>query len=144
MTWLGADPGGRENAFGVAALRDDGSFETKCYSSVDQAVQFMMDWDNPQAVGIDCPMWWTSAPGGGRRVDAWIRKTYGVPSGTVQSINSLRGAVLVQGVLLAMVLRRRHPDLPITETHPKALLVARKLEKRPWAEVAKKFSLRGP
>jgi hypothetical protein len=44
------------------------------------------------------------------------------PSGTVQQLNSPRGAVLVQGLVAAMLLRERVHGLPITETHPKALL----------------------
>jgi hypothetical protein len=41
--------------------------------------------------------------------------------GTVQDVNSLRGACVVQGILAAIELRDRHPDLLITEAHPKAL-----------------------
>src|SRR5262249_14114045 len=37
-------------------------------------------------------------------------------------LNSLRGAVLVQGLCPAMLLRERVHGLPITETHPKDLL----------------------
>lgn len=139
MTWFGADPGGKDK-FGVAALHADGSFDTWCCSSVDQAVRIM---DAPKAAGIDCPMWWSSAVGGGRYVDAWLRKTYGVHSGTVQSVNSLRGAVVVQGIMLAMRLRERHPNLPITETHPKALLIALGLVPAPWPHLAAMFGLKG-
>ena len=139
MAWFGADPGGKDK-FGVAALRADGSFDTWCCSSVDQAVRLI---DTPEAIGIDCPMWWTSAIGGGRRVDAWLRRTYGIRSGTVQSVNSLRGAVVVQGIMLAMRLRKRLPDLPITETHPKALLAALALNSAPWSRLAEMFGLKG-
>jgi predicted nuclease with RNAse H fold len=119
MAWFGADPGGN-NKFGIAKLDGDGSFNTWCCSSVDEAVQLIDD--DAEGVGIDCPMWWSSGIGGGRKVDAWLRNTYKIPSGTVQSVNSLRGAVVVQGVLLAMRLRERSPNVPISETHPKALL----------------------
>jgi predicted nuclease with RNAse H fold len=119
-TWFGADPGGVRN-FGVAALHADGSFETWCRSSVDEAVALM---EGADGVGIDCPMWWTSAQGGGRRVDAWLRHKYGIHPLTVQAVNALRGAVVVQGIMLAMRLRERSPDLPITEAHPKPLLIA--------------------
>ena len=44
------------------------------------------------------------------------------PSGTVQQLNSLRGAALVQGLVAAMLLSQRVHGLPITETHPKAVL----------------------
>ena len=61
-------------------------------------------------------------------MDLSLRKNYGIPSGTVQSVNSLRGAALVGGTLLALRLREEFPELPITESHPKALLIAFKLE----------------
>jgi predicted nuclease with RNAse H fold len=140
MAWFGADPGGLEN-FGLAELHDDGSFRTCCCSSVDEAVNWI---EQPEAVGIDCPMWWSSAAGGGRSVDAWLRRTYDIHPGTVQSVNSLRGAVAVQGILLAMRLRVRSPSLPITEAHPKALLKALKLDEAPWISIAEKFELIGP
>jgi hypothetical protein len=87
---------------------------------------------------------------GGRRlpvgVDGWIlgsEKRYGIPSGTVQSVNSLRGAVVVQGILLAMRLRERAPAVAITETHPEALLIARKFNRAPWSRIADAFKLKG-
>lgn len=137
MAWFGADPGG-ERKFGIASLHADGSFETRCCSSVDEALEFLKD---AEAVGIDCPMWWTSAKGGGRHVDAWLRNTYNIHPGTIQSVNSLRGAVVVQGIMLAMCLRKRLPSLPITETHPKALLIALGLVGAPWVKMAEHFDL---
>ena len=43
-------------------------------------------------------------------------------AGTVQQLNSLRGACLVQGVTAATLIRRNAQRTLITETHPKALL----------------------
>ena len=75
--------------------------------------------------GIDAPLFWGRR--GKRKVDDVLRKAlrdgmFRTPSGTVQQINSLRGACLVQGVLLARYLSDWEPGLPITEAHPKALL----------------------
>ena len=139
MACFGADPGGARR-FGLAALHVDGRFETRCCSSVDEAVKWI---DHPEAVGIDCPLWWSSAKGGGRQVDSWLRSTYGIHPGTVQSVNSLRGAILTQGILLAMRLRARSPSLPVTETHPKALLKALRLSRKPWKVIADRFGLDG-
>lgn len=61
----------------------------------------------------------------------------------MQSVNSLSGAVVVQGVLLAMRLRSQSPSVPITEAHPKALLKALKLDDAPWASIAERFELKG-
>jgi hypothetical protein len=57
MSWFGADPGGvrkRKSCFGVALLRDDGSFET---NNTDCAYNAMNWWlersGKPNAIGID-------------------------------------------------------------------------------------------
>ena len=34
----------------------------------------------------------------------------------------MRGACVIQGLLILKLLRREYPDLPVTEAHPKALL----------------------
>lgn len=138
MTWYGADPGG-ERCFGVAALEESGSFKTWLCSSVDEALTKIV---RPTSVGIDCPLWWSSGAGGGRRADSWLRRTYKIPSGTVQSANSLKGAVLIQGIVLAMILRKSYPKALITESHPKALL--RALGLNDWTAVSNCFSLDGP
>ena len=77
------------------------------------------------AAGIDAPLFWGKK--GNRDVDGAVRCAlrrgkFPTPGGTVQQVNSLRGACLVQGVLLARYLWDWKPGLPITETHPKALL----------------------
>lgn len=76
------------------------------------------------AAGIDAPMFWGAK--GNREIDAVLRSAlrdtqFPTPGGTVQQVNSLRGACLAQGVLLGKYLHEKW-DLPITETHPKALL----------------------
>ncbi|MCS3496189.1 putative nuclease with RNAse H fold [Bradyrhizobium japonicum] len=137
MGWYGADPGGSDS-FGLAALEDDGSFKTWLCSSTDEALATI---DQPAGIGIDCPLWWSSKEGGGRRADEWLRKTYRIHPGTVQSVNSLKGAVLVQGLMLAMILRKSYPNVPITETHPKALLRALGMD---WNDFRETYGLRGP
>src|SRR5205823_378164 len=52
------------------------------------------------------------------------------PSGTVQAVNSLRGACLVQGIMTGILLRDAFRSLPITESHPKALLWLLRLANR--------------
>jgi predicted nuclease with RNAse H fold len=80
--------------------------------------------DAPGGVGVDAPLWWSSGRSGGRLVDQWLRNTYGLSGGQVQSPNSLRGAALVQGAMFVQRIRELFPEVPVTETHPKALLVA--------------------
>jgi predicted nuclease with RNAse H fold len=104
MIWFGADPGGKKN-FGVAILKDDGSYCTKCVDCADDALSWLSEF-RPNDIGIDCPLWWSSARGSDRKADKWLRAR-GVPSGTVQTANSLRGAALVQGAMLAFRARQR-------------------------------------
>jgi predicted nuclease with RNAse H fold len=139
MLWFGADPGGKKN-FGVAILRDDGSYCTKCVDCADEAVEWMSE--RPGGIGIDCPLWWSSSRSSDRLADRWLR-AQGVPSGTVQTANSLRGAALVQGAMFAVRARERYVGVTITEAHPKALLRVMALNKRPWNRIAEKFSLVG-
>ena len=93
----------------------------------------------PQGLGIDCPMWWSSRGSSDRRADKWLRSRYHVGS-TVQPANSLRGAVLVQGMMLAWRVREAFANVPITEAHPKALRTA--LNLMSWSSVVRKFKLR--
>jgi hypothetical protein len=74
-------------------------------------------------VGIDAPLYWVAH--GGRAVDQLIRQRItelGAPNATVQAVNSLRGACLVQGMLAGVLSRRQSPGIPIAESHAKALL----------------------
>ena len=121
--WVGADPGGKGN-FGLAFLDGSGGVRCCTVSSVYEAAEVIVERGEPLGIGIDAPMWWSARSGGGRRADRWIRKNYGIASGTVQSANSLQGAVLIGGVLLAQKVREVFPSTPITESHPKALLLA--------------------
>lgn len=132
--WVGADPGGMNN-FGLAFL-DMAGKELKCdtVSSVDEAVTQIVRNGPPLGLGIDAPMWWSSQECAGRIADNKIRTRYRILSGTVQSVNSLRGAALVGGMMLAQRIREKFPDTKITETHPKALLFALKLNDTGFAE----------
>jgi len=110
MSWFGADPGGmrkRKPCFGVALLRDDGSFETSNTDCAYNANKWLFEKSTkPNAIGIDCPLWWSSWKSAERQVDVLLRKKYRDRIGqSVMPINSLRGAVLIQGVMLASLIR---------------------------------------
>ena len=121
--WVGADPGGK-GRFGLAFLDRCGGLSCDTVSSVDEAVRRIVSNGRPLGLGIDAPMWWSSGEGGGRKADEWIREEYGVKPGTVQTANSLRGAALAGGAMLAYRIRQKFPGTRITETHPKAALYA--------------------
>lgn len=129
MFVLGFDPGGINN-FGWAALdiEENGrcaDLKTGVVSTAREAVQQAKKnaGINPAGVGIDAPLFWVQE--GDRRADAFIRRRVvaaGGHSGTVSSVNSLRGACLVQGILTACLAAESWPSAVITEAHPKALL----------------------
>lgn len=142
--WVGADPGGTGN-FGLAFL-DGASGDVSCQrvSSVDEAVVSIEETCGkvkPMGVGIDAPMWWSSEEASRREADKWIRVRYGIGAGTVQSPNSLRGAALVGGMMLAYRLRGEFPGIRITESHPKALLRAGGLADIDSLDFARKFRI---
>jgi hypothetical protein len=127
---VGFDPGGK-GGFGWCILEDAVEpplrvVDTGVSDSAEAAVKSLVVHNcDVQAAGIDAPLFWV--PSGDRLADQHVRaevKAQGAPSpgGTVQSVNSLRGACLVQGIMIAVLLRRRWPTLPITEAHPKAYL----------------------
>ncbi len=123
--WIGADPGGTMN-FGIAELFADGTTRTARVSSAREAAEWIQG--TPLGAGIDAPMWLSSAKRGDRKADVWLRRKYGNQSpGKVLAINSLYGAVLAQGAMLAVELRRRFAGLPITESHPGLFLRAQRL-----------------
>ena len=78
-----------------------------------------------KAIGIDAPLFWD--PQGDRQVDQHLRKVIsqsGGTSSTIMAVNSLPGACLIQGMMVAMLYRNDNRKLPITEAHPKAMLYA--------------------
>ena len=132
--WVGADPGGK-GKFGLAFL-DEAGKQLICdsVSSVDEAIAEIVCKGAPLGLGIDAPMWWSSRETAGRKADERIRKKLGIHYRTVQPANSLMGAALVGGAMLALRIREKFPDTRITETHPKALLYALKLNGTGFAE----------
>lgn len=128
-TYIGIDPGGI-GAFGwcVIGTQARGELEVLASGTCSEVSQVICSIsqhtkDEPSSAGIDAPLYWVL--GKERVSDRRIRRMVmqnGGRSATVGHVNSLRGACLVQGILSAVALRNRWPDISITETHPKALL----------------------
>jgi predicted nuclease with RNAse H fold len=91
----------------------------------------------PAGVGVDSPLWWSSGPSSDRQADQWLRRTYGFSGGQVQTVNSLRGAALIQGVMFVRRLRQLFPDVGVTETHPKTVWYALKVNN--WDSFSRRF-----
>lgn len=83
-----------------------------------EAVQKRLQSEKPVAVGIDAPLFWTENPLA-RNADDIVKMAGG--GGSVLSINSLCGACLVQGVLVAHLIRKTWRQMEVTETHPVAM-----------------------
>jgi len=137
--WIGADPGGKGN-FGVAVLQDDGSAQTTCVNCADEAFKFVVEQttSQPAGAGVDAPLWWSSGRSSDRQADQWLRGHYHIAAGTVQTANSLQGAALVQGVMFVQRMRERYPNVPVTESHPKAVLIALELT---WPQFQNRFEI---
>jgi hypothetical protein len=130
-TYLGFDPGG-VGAFGWCLVQGSALPLTIVACGIEKhaegattAAQKAVQQIKAKviAVGIDAPLFWRSD--GDRQIDCVIRKQItarGGKSATVMAVNSLRGACLVQGVMAAMIVRLQCQDLPVTESHPKAIL----------------------
>lgn len=127
---LGLDPGGRES-FGWAIIEDSRSLPLQVLRSgfanhAAETVSIALDAARKYrilAAGIDAPLFWSA--GGERIADQKLRTQIcnrGSHGGTVLHVNSLQGACLVQGMAAALLLRQRIPRLPLSESHPKALL----------------------
>lgn len=133
MWFAGFDPGG-ESQFGwclveastelpLSILRS--GISSNAAEAVNCALRELPSGGTLIAAGIDSPLFWL--PAGDREADRIIRRAIkklgaSAPAGTVQHVNSLRGACLVQGALTAMLLKAAIPSVNITEAHPKALL----------------------
>jgi predicted nuclease with RNAse H fold len=138
--WIGADPGGKRN-FGLAILKADGSARTWCVDCADEAIDVVIkELDTaPTGAGVDAPLWWSSGPSGDRRADQWLRQRYGLSGGQVQTANSLRGAALVQAAMFVHRIRQRYPSIGVTEAHPKAVMVALRIEN--WTKCSDGFGI---
>ncbi len=139
--WLGADPGGEGN-FGIAILTSKKIVKALAVDCADDAIIFMREHSNhaPAGVGVDAPLWWSSGRSGDRYADQWLRKRYGLSGGEVQAANSLRGAALTQGAMFVQRLREIYPDVPVTESHPKALMKA--VAENSWAIFSARFEVK--
>ncbi len=138
--WVGADPGGEGN-FGIAILTGDKPVQTLSVDHADDAIDFVRAHLNhaPAGVGVDAPLWWSSGRSGDRHSDRWLRTRYGLSGGEIQAANSLRGAALTQGAMFVQRIRELYPAVPVTESHPKALLKV--LTQGDWDKFKERFAL---
>ena len=122
---LGFDPGGKGNfGWAVAEVCGDSKPSVVATGIADHAeaaataaLAALPPDSDPAAAGIDAPLFYSRSTK--RHVDMLVRramKRAGSKSvSSVMSPNSLAGACLVQGILIATELRERFPELAISE-----------------------------
>lgn len=134
---LGFDPGGRS---GVAIIRSRGGQPSSCDWGTVGSVDAALDWYAsrlagavPIGIGIDTPLCWETGNCGWRGPDLWLRAAYPEKEQSVISTNSAYGAMIVQGLALALRLRARFAPsrLHLNETHPKVLYYALRRQSYP-------------
>jgi len=128
VVFVGFDPGGAR-AFGWAILRTAESgtqlLATGTCSCARQALDAVRAAavQQPRALAVDAPLFWSES--GDRKADQYVRRmvcSAGGSSGTVSHVNSLRGACLVQGVLITRMASLVWPHAEISEAHRKRSL----------------------
>jgi hypothetical protein len=127
MIILGFDPGGKEDRSGAAIWRVGSKPVTKSFDSVDKTLHWFegeLGKDHPTAAGIDTLLCWQTGPGGLREPDRRLRAKYGAVRSSIVAPNSLYGSMAIQGMAMAIWLRRYWRDIKLNETHPKVLYYA--------------------
>jgi len=145
--YLGFDPGGAgefgwcvaqestDSATGLPLIIVEAGIAMHAKEAVCEASQLIPSSELPAAAGIDAPLIWSR--GAGRQAEPLLREQIrhagcGTAEGTVQHVNSLRGACVVQGMMTAVLLRERFEEIPLSEAHPKAWLwIAEITNRRP-------------
>jgi Protein of unknown function (DUF429) len=120
--YLGYDPGGG-GAHGVAAI----DARPAACATV-RTAEDALDWfrercrdQEPKALGVDTLTLWSTGPAGWRPADRALRTAYPDVATSVTAPNALYGAMLINGIAVALALRNAFERLRITETHPKVL-----------------------
>ncbi len=131
---LGFDPGGKAGAGGfgwsicevvngvlMPPIAGQMGVAHDALEARDRVMAALPDNAIVTAAGIDAPLFWGSR--GYRHVDQVLKDNLAEVANSVCHINGMRGACLVQGIVLAHHLREREmwQRLEITECHPRVL-----------------------
>lgn len=126
---LGYDPGGK-NAHGVALFSfKEGKLMTQKIETVNTSEEVLTFIENEPAldltaIGIDTLTCWFTGKSGWRPADLFLRSHYKSIIHSITSPNSLFGSMGINGMAVLIALKSSHPDLVISETHPKVLYYA--------------------
>ena len=125
--FLGYDPGGGGgNGVAAARIADDGTTferppETRTLRDVEEVCRWFRAHRKAEALGIDTLLAWSRK--GDRACDKALRRKYPEQSESVIAQNLLRGAMAINGIIVARL--GHHLGLPLlVESHPKLVLRA--------------------
>lgn len=121
---FGYDPGGN-GKHGVAKLEVVESrlreVETSTHDTAEMVIKYIKNTDSLKGLGVDTLTCWSTGDSGWRPADRWLLSKYTAVRKSVISPNGLYGSMGLNGMAMLFELRKRKPDLFITETHPKVL-----------------------
>lgn len=120
----GYDPGGNKKhglAFFKVVKGKIISCETDTYETAEAVIRKIACTDNLLALGLDTLVAWSTGESGWRPADLWLRDKYKDVMASIVSPNGLYGSMGLNGMAVLLEARKAHPEVYITETHPKIL-----------------------
>ena len=128
MMVIGYDPGGKKKN-GVALLEANTKGLVEICAAVTDDVDGALAWLDRRlgrrpvkGAGIDTLLSWSTGPSGWRPMDKDLWLKYPKARKSILSSNSLYGAMGIQGMAMALKLRKKYGNLlQLNETHPKVL-----------------------
>ena len=119
---IGFDPGGN-SGIPVLSKLENGDYlgEVATLRSVNEAFRWVSDRgsNGVAAAGIDTLLSWSTTTSGWRPMDLFLRGKFQEVANSVAASNSLYGAMGIQGMCMALLLRKQWPGIVLNETHPK-------------------------
>ena len=123
----GYDPGGNGRHGVALAHFANGActkLSVKTMPDAEAVILWLEDAGALEGIGIDTLACWSTGPSGWRPADLWLGKQYKPLQSSVVSPNGLYGSMGLNGMAVLQAIRKSHPSLRITETHPKVLYYA--------------------
>jgi hypothetical protein len=133
----GYDPGGN-HGHGLAVAEfyggDCRSIVVETLQTAEAVIERLESLAHLRAIGVDTLAAWATGSSSWRPADLWLRSHYKQVSSSIVSPNGLYGSMGLNGMAVLLSARLRHPNIAITETHPKVLY---------WALTKKKYDYAG-
>lgn len=123
-TIIGYDPGGN-GSHGVATIsvanNRCSSINVQSFETAEDVLLWIEGIENLVGLGVDTLACWSTGPSGWRAADLWLKNKYKNIRNSIVSPNGLYGSMGLNGMAVLVSSRQAHPNISITETHPKVL-----------------------